>query len=94
MGFGVLDVPPVDDLGALEARIRRLEQGGRKREAEPQTFSSGLRALQERSLRGGQPRDQSLYTEALHEALAQMGERRPCKAEVAGSIPARSTIRS
>ena len=30
------------DLEALEARIRRLEQSGRKHKAEPQTFSAGL----------------------------------------------------
>ena len=50
--------PASSDLEGLEARIRRLEQGGRKREAEPQTFSAGLRALQERGLRpkqGEQP---------------------------------------
>ena len=39
------------ELEALEARIRRLEQGGRKPSREPQTFSAGLRALQERGLR-------------------------------------------
>jgi hypothetical protein len=33
----------------------------------------------------------SLYTEVPRGALAQLGERRLCKAEVAGSIPARST---
>ena len=32
----------------------------------------------------------SLYTDSLPGALAQLGERRLCKAEVAGSIPARS----
>jgi chromosome segregation ATPase len=52
------ETPASSDLERLEARIRRLEQGGRKREAEPQTFSVGLRALQERGLRpkqGDQP---------------------------------------
>ena len=49
------------DLDALEARIRRLEQSGRKREAEPQTFSAGLRALQERGLRSGRPPDEPLH---------------------------------
>ena len=53
--------PPAGNLDALEARIRRLEQGGRKREAEPQTFSAGLRALQERGLRGGQTSDEPLH---------------------------------
>ena len=53
--------PPAGDLDALEARIRRLEQGGRKREAEPQTFSAGLRALQERGLRGNQASDEPLH---------------------------------
>ena len=32
----------------------------------------------------------SLYTDSGPGALAQLGERRLCKAEVAGSIPARS----
>ena len=35
-------------------------------------------------------RPTSLYTEVPRGALAQLGERRLCKAEVAGSIPARS----
>jgi hypothetical protein len=35
-------------------------------------------------------RPASLYTEVPRGALAQLGERRLCKAEVAGSIPARS----
>ena len=39
------------ELDALEARIRRLEQGGRGRGAATQTFSGGLRALEERGLR-------------------------------------------
>ena len=34
----------------------------------------------------------SLYTRPPRGALAQLGERRLCKAEVAGSIPARSTV--
>jgi len=46
------EAPPTPELEALEARIRRLEQGGKRPEAEPQTFSAGLRALQERGLRG------------------------------------------
>ena len=83
------EAPPVG-LDVLEARIRRLEQRGRRREREPQTFSAGLRGLQERGLRGGRRR-KSLYTELLRGALAQLGERRVCNAEVAGSIPARST---
>ena len=45
--------PATPELEALEARIRRLEQSGRKHEGEPQTFSAGLRALQERGLRAG-----------------------------------------
>ena len=53
--------PPAGNLDALEARIRRLEQSGRKREAEPQTFSAGLRALQERGLRGGRSPDEPLH---------------------------------
>jgi len=40
------------DLEVLEARIRRLEQGGQGRTKEAQTFGAGLRALQERGLRG------------------------------------------
>ena len=49
------------DLEALEARIRRLEQGTRDPEPEPQTFSSGLRALQERGLRSSRPPDEPLH---------------------------------
>ena len=55
------EAPSGGDLDALEARIRRLEQGGRKREAEPQTFSAGLRALQERGLRSGRLPDEPLH---------------------------------
>ena len=53
--------PATPDLDALEARIRRLEQGGRKHEAEPQTFSAGLRALQERGLRTSRSPDEPLH---------------------------------
>ena len=53
--------PATPDLEALEARIRRLEQGGRKPSAEPQTFSAGLRALQERGLRSGRSPDEPLH---------------------------------
>lgn len=54
------EAPPVG-LDVLEARIRRLEQGGRRREREPQTFSAGLRGLQERGLRGGQTSEEPLH---------------------------------
>ena len=37
---------------ALEARIRRLEQRGHTTSEATQTFSAGLRALQQRGLRG------------------------------------------
>lgn len=51
------------DIEALEARIRRLEQGGGTSSLteEPQTFSAGLRALQERGLRGGREPDPPLH---------------------------------
>lgn len=48
------------DLEALESRIRRLE-GSRTREREPQTFSAGLRALQERGLRATRSPDEPLH---------------------------------
>ena len=54
------EAPPVG-LDVLEARIRRLEQGGRRREREPQTFSAGLRTLQERGLRSGRTPDEPLH---------------------------------
>lgn len=53
--------PPSPDLELLEARIRRLEQGGQTRAAEAQTFSSGLRALQARGLRGNRDPDEPLH---------------------------------
>ena len=53
--------PPSPDLEILEARIRRLEQTGRGRAAEAQTFSSGLRALQARGLRGNRDPDEPLH---------------------------------
>ncbi len=59
--LAVSEAPPAPGLDALEARIRRLEQGGRKREPETQTFSAGLRALQERGLRSGQPPEEPLH---------------------------------
>lgn len=49
------------EIAALDARIRRLEQGGRPRAPEPQTFSAGLRALQERGLRGNRPPEEPLH---------------------------------
>ena len=52
---------PGEDLEALETRIRRLEQRGRPRDQEPQTFSAGLRALQERGLRTGRSPDEPLH---------------------------------
>ena len=52
--------PPAPDLG-FEARIRRLEQGGQTRAEEAQTFSSGLRALQARGLRGNRSPDEPLH---------------------------------
>jgi chromosome segregation ATPase len=59
-GLAAKEAPPVG-LDVLEARIRRLEQGGRRREREPQTFSAGLRTLQERGLRGGPTPDEPLH---------------------------------
>jgi Tfp pilus assembly protein FimV len=57
------EAPPQSaaDLEALEARIRRLEQGGSGRVEQPQTFSAGLRALQSRGLRGGRDPDEPLH---------------------------------
>ena len=53
---------PSPDLELLEARIRRLEQGGRSRPDEAaQTFSAGLRALQQRGLRGNHEPDEPLH---------------------------------
>ena len=53
---------PSPDLELLEARIRRLEQGGRSRpDEEAQTFSAGLRALQQRGLRGNHEPDEPLH---------------------------------
>ena len=52
---------PSPDLELLEARIRRLEQGGRTRPEEAQTFSAGLRALQQRGLRGNHDPDEPLH---------------------------------
>jgi len=50
------------DIDALEARIRRLEQGkSQTRGTEQPTFSSGLRALQERGLRGRPEPDEPLH---------------------------------
>lgn len=54
------DSPTGTDLEALEARIRRLERQGLVAE-EPQTFSAGLRALQERGLRTGPIPDEPLH---------------------------------
>ena len=42
---------PPAELEALEARIRRLEHGPRSHGSTTQTFSGGLKALQERGLR-------------------------------------------
>ena len=53
--------PARPELDELESRIRRLEQGARKHEPEPQTFSAGLRALQERSLRNSQAPEEPLH---------------------------------
>ena len=64
--------------------------GRPEREREPQTFSAGLRASRSAACAAAGRRT-SLYTELLRGALAQLGERRVCNAEVAGSIPARST---
>lgn len=52
---------PSPDLELLEARISRLEQGGRARPEEAQTFSAGLRALQQRGLRGNHEPDEPLH---------------------------------
>ena len=59
--FTEKESPATPELEALDARIRRLEQGGRKPEPEPQTFSAGLRALQERGLRAGRSPDEPLH---------------------------------
>ena len=77
-------VSPVD-IEAIEARLRRLEQSG----GGP-SFSDGLRALEQR---GAPPARRAGLASTLRRqrgALAQLGERRLCKPEVAGSIPARS----
>ena len=53
--------PSSPDLEVLEARIRRLEQSGHVRTKEAQTFGAGLRALQERGLRGDRGPDEPLH---------------------------------
>lgn len=52
--------PTGTDLAELEARIRRLEQE-RGQAVEAPTFSGGLRALQERGLRGSSIPDEPLH---------------------------------
>ena len=52
---------PSPELEFLEARIRRLEQGSRPRPDEAQTFSAGLRALQQRGLRSNHDPDEPLH---------------------------------
>ncbi len=60
--LGAKETPPKSpDLEVLEARIRRLEQGGRVRTEEAQTFGAGLRALQQRGLRGNREPDEPLH---------------------------------
>ncbi len=79
-------------LSEMEARLRRLEE----QQPGEQTlgFAGGLRKLEQgtrtstRTLSAAN--SATLYTLG---ALAQLGERRLCKAEVAGSIPARSTLK-
>ena len=53
--------PRSPDLEVLEARIRRLEQSGHVRTKDAQTFGAGLRALQERGLRGDRGPDEPLH---------------------------------
>ena len=57
---GGFPAPPAE-LELLEARIRRLEQGGRSRADEAQTFSAGLRALQQRGLLTNREPDEPLH---------------------------------
>jgi chromosome segregation ATPase len=59
--FGSTFAPPSPDLESLEARIRRLELDGRSRKSAPQTFSAGLRALEERGQGGGRAPDEPLH---------------------------------
>ena len=60
--LGAKEAPPKSpDLEVLEARIRRLEQSGRVRTEEAQTFGAGLRALQQRGLRGNRGPDEPLH---------------------------------
>jgi chromosome segregation ATPase len=52
--------PPAPGLDELEARIRRLERS-RSRTGTTQTFSSGLRALEQRGVRRGEPPNEPLH---------------------------------
>jgi len=54
------EAPAGEELAILEARIRRLEQGGRGRGASTQTFSDGLRSLERRGLKTAGP-DEHLH---------------------------------
>jgi hypothetical protein len=49
------------DLEELEARVRRLEQRSRGRTGTTQSFSSGLRSLEQRGLRRGEPPNKPLH---------------------------------
>jgi hypothetical protein len=51
---------PPPGIDELEARIRRLEQGSRRRGASAQTFSDGLRSLEQRGLGPATP-DEPLH---------------------------------
>lgn len=55
------ETPPTAELDALEARIRRLEQSGRGRRETTQTFSAGMRALQDRGQRAPAERSGTLH---------------------------------
>ncbi len=84
------------ELDELDERLRRLEQQTRTASAE-RSFGDGLRTLERRGRRAAPRREDRVwpqpdpgYTCTADGALAQLGERRLCKPEVAGSIPARS----
>ena len=78
-----------NELSEMEARLRRLEQqharrADRQLRRRPAQAAAGREAPAAAGLR------RRRATLSVSGALAQLGERRLCKAEVAGSIPARS----
>ena len=82
-------IPSRAEMDELDERLRRLERETREATKE-HGFGDSLRALEHAAC--AEARRSALSASTLHPpgALAQLGERRLCKPEVAGSIPARS----